>query len=174
MSPSRLQWLFGSAAGLVGLPLLGTFAEAAQRADPADIDALNAAIALERAGIAAYASAAATGLLSPPVLALAGRFVADHAAHRDALIGAVRAAGFTPTDAVAPIATPSLTVERDVLAFAQVVEMKAASTYLSVVPDLVDRRLAGVAAAILGVETTHVALLAEALHVRVYAAGFVA
>jgi len=165
---------FGTAAGLIGAPLLTAFAAAAQSADPADIDTLNAAIALERAGIKAYADAAATGLLSKPVLALAGRFVADHTAHRDALIGAVRSAGFTATDAIAPIATPPLATERDVLAFANTVEMKAASTYLSVIPDLKNRTLAGVAASILGVETTHVALLAEALQTRVYASGFVA
>ncbi len=172
---SRARLLtFGSAAGLVGVPLLTQLAAAAQAADPGDIDTLNTAIALERAGIKAYADAAATGLLSKPVLTLAGRFVADHTAHRDALIGAVRAAGFTPTTAIAPIATPPLHTERDVLAFANVVEMKAASTYLSVIPDLKDRTLAGVAASILGVETTHVALLAEALQTRVYASGFVA
>ncbi len=164
---------FGSAAGLIGAPLLTALAAAAQTADPADIDTLNVAIALERAGIKAYADAAATGLLSKPVLVLAGRFVADHTAHRDALIGAVRSAGFTPSDAIAPIATPPLATERDVLAFANVVEMKAASTYLSVIPDLKSRTLAGVAASILGVETTHVALLAEALQTRVYVSGFV-
>jgi hypothetical protein len=174
MSYSRRQvFAFGSAAGLIGAPLLIQLADAAQAADPADIDSLNAAIALERAGIKAYADAASTGLLSKPVLVLAGRFVADHTAHRDALIGAVRAAGATPTDAIAPIATPPLHTERDVLAFANVVEMKAASTYLSVIPDLKDRTLAGVAASILGVETTHVALLAAALDARVYATGFV-
>jgi hypothetical protein len=153
---------------LIGSPLLTALAAAAQAADPADIDTLNTAIALERAGIKAYADAAATGLLSKPVLALAGRFVADHTAHRDALIGAVLAAGATPSTAPAPIAYPTLATEHDVLAFAQVVEMKA------VIPDLKNRTLAGVAASILGVETTHVALLAEALQTRVYASGFVA
>ena len=164
---------FGTASGIISVPLLTALAQAAQAADPADIDTLNTAIALERAGIKAYADAAATGLLSKPVLVLAGRFAADHTAHRDALIGAVRSAGSTPTDAVAPIVTPALASEHDVLAFANVVEMKAASTYLSVVPDLKNRALAGVAASILGVETTHVALLAEALQTRVYASGFV-
>jgi hypothetical protein len=141
---------------------------------PADAEALNAAIELERAGIKAYADAAATGLVSPPVLMLAKRFMADHAAHRDALVGALRTAGITPSERVAPIATPPLANEHDIIGFAQVVEMKAASTYLSVIPDLDDRRLAGVAASILGVETTHVALLAQALGTRAYATGFVA
>jgi rubrerythrin len=172
---SRAQILaFGSAAGLIGAPLLASFAAAAQSADPADIDSLNVAIALERAGIKAYADGAATGLLTPPVAALAARFVADHTAHRDALIGAVRAAGLEPTTATAPIAAPPLATERDVIAFALVVEEKAASTYLSVIPDLKNRALAGVAASILGVETTHVSALAGALGTRVYTSGFVA
>jgi hypothetical protein len=175
MPLSRTQLLaFGTAAGLVGLPLLGDFAAAAQSADPGDIDTLNTAISIERAGIKAYADAAATGLLSKPVLVLAQRFAADHTAHRDALVGAVRAAGAVPSETIAPIAVPTLASERDVLAFANAVEMKAASTYLSVIPDLHDRALAGVAASILGVETTHVALLAEALGTREYATGFVA
>ncbi len=174
ISLTRIQLLaFGSAAGVFGVPLLTALAAAAQTADPADIASLNSAIELERAGIKAYADAGATGLLSKPVLSLAARFVADHTAHRDALAGAVRSAGFTVSEKIAPIAYPPLATERDVIAFANVVEMKAASTYLSVIPDLHHRELAGVAAAILGVETTHVALLAAALDTRVYASGFV-
>jgi rubrerythrin len=164
---------FGTAVSLIGLPLLSTFAEAAQGANPDDIASLNVAIALERAGIKAYADAAATNLLSPGVLALAGRFVADHTAHRDALIGAVRAAGATPTTETAVIPYPPLATERDIIAFANTVERKAASTYLSVVPELHDRQLAQIAAAILGVETTHVALLSEALGTKTYPSGFV-
>ncbi len=174
----RTQLLgFGTATALFGPSLLKSFAAAAAAAaaaaDPADIASLNAAIELERAGIKAYADAASTGLLTPPVLAIALGFSADHTAHRDALIGAVRAAGATPSTNVAPIAYPPLASERDVLAFANVVEMKAAATYLSVIPDLHDRHLASVAASILGVETTHVALLSHALGVKSYAGGFV-
>jgi hypothetical protein len=166
---------FGSAVAAFSPLLLSSFAAAAQSADPADIASLNTAIALERAGIKAYNDAAATKLLSPGVLAIAGGFILDHTIHRDALIGAVKAAGFTPTSDVAPIAYPTLASERDIIAFALVVEKKAASTYLSVVPDLKDRQLAAVAAAILGVETTHVALLSNALgNPRPYAGGFVA
>jgi hypothetical protein len=170
----RTQLLgFGTAGVAIGWPLLVNFAAAAQNADPSDIATLNVAIELERAGIKAYADAAVTNLLSPPVLALAGRFVADHTAHRDALIGAVRAAGATPSTRTAVLTYPTLATERDVIAFANVVEMKAASTYLSVIPDLQDRRLAEVAGAILGVETTHVALLAQALGTKTYPSGFV-
>jgi rubrerythrin len=164
---------FGTAAAAIGLPLLTNFAAAAEHADPDDIASLNVAIELERAGIKAYADAAATNLLSPGVLELAGRFVADHTAHRDALIGAVRAAGATPSTATAAIPYPPLATERDIIAFANTVELKAASTYLSVVPELHDRHLAAVAAAILGVETTHVALLSQALGKKTYPSGFV-
>lgn len=171
----RTQLLgFGTAAAVFAPSLLASFASAAQAADPADLSTLNAAVELEQAGINAYAAAAATGLLTAPVLAIARRFEADHTAHRDALIGAVRAAGAQPSSGVAPIAYPALASERDVLAFAHAVEVKAASTYLSVIPDLEDRQLAGVAAAILGVEATHVALLAQALGIACYPSGFAA
>jgi len=163
----------GSAIALVGLPLMTSFVEAAQGADPADLATLNAAIALERAGIKAYSDGAATGLLSKPVLAVASGFMADHTAHRDALIAAVKAGGGTPTTETAKLAYPPLKTEADVLRFALVVEQKAASTYLSVIPDFKDRKLAEVAASILGVETTHVALLCNALNQpRPYTGGF--
>jgi hypothetical protein len=173
---NRTQLLgFGSAAAAFSPLLLSSFAAAAVTADPADIATLNAAIELERAGIKAYVDAAGTKLLSPGILAVAAGFIADHTAHRDALIGAVRAAGATPSPATAHLAYPPLASEKDIIAFAIVVEKKAAATYLSVVPDLKDRNLAGIAAAILGVETTHVALLENALGVtRTYPTGFVA
>lgn len=171
---NRTQLLsFGTAVGVFSPLLLSSLAAAAAGADPADIASLNSAIELERAGIKAYNDAAATNLLSPPVLAIATGFVADHTAHRDALIGAVKAAGATPSEGLAPIAYPPLASEHDIIAFANTVERKAAATYLSVIPDLHDRRLAGIAAAILGVETTHVALLSNALGVKPYPGGFV-
>jgi len=150
------------------------FVEAAQRtADPADLQTLNAAIELERAGIKAYADAAQTGLLSPAVLAVAQGFVADHTAHRDALVAAVTAGGGTPSAATTVFTYPAFHTQADVIEFALFVENKAASTYLSVIPDLKDRELAGVAASILGVETTHVSVLASALGRRTYPAHFV-
>ncbi|GAC1406833.1 MAG: ferritin-like domain-containing protein [Candidatus Velthaea sp.] len=164
----------GSAIALVGLPLMTSFVEAAAAADKNDIAALNAAIELERAGIKAYVDAAATGLISPGVLKVAQGFIADHTAHRDALIAAVIAGGGQPSSNTVKLAYPPLKTEADILRFALVVEQKAASTYLSVIPDLKDRALAGVAGSILGVETTHVALISNALGERAYKSGFVA
>ena len=162
-SRSRRLFLSSTAIALVGLPLLTQFAVAATRANSDDLAMLNSAIELERAGIKAYDDAADTGLLSPTVLDIAPRFRADHVAHRDALIGAVRSGGVLVSQNTARIEYPPLRSQTDIIAFALSVERQAASTYLSVIPDLADRRLAQVAAAILGVETTHVSQLAEAL-----------
>jgi len=162
-----------SAVALVGLPLVAGFVEAAERADAGDIATLNAAISLELAAIKAYQDALGTGLLTPGVAAIASRFTSDHGAHRDALSAAVTAGGYTPSQATAWLTYPPLNTQADILRFAMAVERKAAATYLSVVPDLKDRRLAGFAAAILGVETTHVSTLASALGVPVYESGFV-
>jgi rubrerythrin len=156
------------------MPLMTRFVEAAQNsADPADLQTLNAAIELERAGIKAYADAAATGLLSAPVLLVAQGFVADHTAHRDALIAAVTAGGGIPTTQTLVLTYPPLHSQNDILEFALVVEGKAASTYLSVIPDLKNRDLAGVAGAILGVETTHMSVLSVALGKRTFPGHFV-
>ncbi len=172
---SRAELLGASSAiALVGLPLVTSFAAAASAADPDDVATLQAALELERAAIEAYQKAAATGLLSAPVLAVAQGFIADHTAHRDALAVAIRAAGAVPSERVAHLDYPKLAGQNDILRFARTVEQKAAATYLSVIPDLKDRKLAEVAGAILGVETTHVALLAQALGERAYPSGFVA
>lgn len=163
------------AIALVGLqPLTGLIAAAAA-ADPGDLMILNSGLELERFAIKAYTDAAGTGLLTPAVLEVAKGFLADHSAHRDALAAAITAGGGTPSTVAAKLDVPPLANQRDILNFALDVERKAAATYLSVVPDLRDRKLAQAAAAILGVETTHVALLANALgQGRVYPSGFVA
>ena len=162
-----------SAVALVGMPLMTRLVDAATFADPADVAALNAQIELERAGIKAYADAAATGLLDASLLAVAGRFASDHVAHREALGAAAVAAGGRPSEQTVALVYPTLATKSDVLEFALTVERKAASTYLSIVSDLKDRKLAELVASILGVETTHVALLASALGQTVYASAFV-
>ena len=149
------------------------FVEAAQTADAGDIQTLNAAAELERAGIKAYADAAATGLLSPPVLVVAKGFMADHAAHRDALLAAVAAAGATPSTATATLTYPKLASQADILEFALTVEKKAAATYISVLPDLHDAKLVALLSSILGAESAHVGMLAEALQRdRAYPSAF--
>jgi len=139
------------------------FQKAAVAATPGDLAVLNSAIPLERAGIKAYADAASLGILSPGVLAVAKGFMADHMAHRDALIAAVKAGGGVPSEETVKLVYPSLKTEKDILVFAQSVEKQAASAYLGVFPMLQDKALAKAAASILGVETMHVGILATAL-----------
>lgn len=162
---SRGRVLFsGVALGVLGLPALSAFVEAASAASPDDIAILNAGIELERAAVKAYSDAAGTGLLSAHVGAVAEGFKRDHEAHLGALTAAVQAAGGVASTKAVAIPYPPLKTEKDILNFARSVEEKAASTYLSVVPELNDRNLAKVAASILGIETTHVTLLAAALN----------
>jgi rubrerythrin len=101
--------------------------------------------------------------LSPPVLEVAKGFMADHEAHAAALTAAVKAAGGTPTTATAKLEYPSLKSEAELLAFAEKVERIAATTYLTDIGQLSDPKLAKIMASILGIETTHVAILASAL-----------
>jgi hypothetical protein len=164
MQVSRAKLLgTGTALAMIGPALLGPFITAAEAASEGDIKILQSAATSERTAIKAYTDAAGTGLLSPGVLAVAKGFMADHMAHRDALEGAIKAAGVKPETGVIAITYPPLKSETDILTFAQTLERGAATAYLSSVPNLQDRGLAKVAASILGVETTHVAILAYTL-----------
>jgi rubrerythrin len=164
MEVSRAKLLgTGTALAMIGAGLLGPFISAAEAASEGDIKILQGAAMAERTAIKAYTDAAGTGLLSPPVLAVAKGFLSDHMAHRDALEGAIKAAGMTPTTGVTAITYPPLKTQDDILNFAETLERGAASAYLAAVGSLQDRSLAKVAGSILGVETTHVAILAYTL-----------
>lgn len=150
------------------------FASAAARPDPADIKALGVALALERSVIRAYSDPALTHLLAPQVLIVINRFLADHTAHQTALEQAITAAGQQPAQDVTDVTRPTLANEGDVLGFAYTLERSLANAHLLAVPTFKERTYATTAASILGVETTHVALLAEALRQgNAYPAGFV-
>jgi rubrerythrin len=164
MQVSRAKLLgTGTALAMIGPALLGPFIAAAEAATPGDVAILQSAAKSERTAIKAYADAAATGLLTPGVLTVAKGFMADHMAHRDALEGAIKAAGMTPETGVLAITYPALKSQADILNFAETLERGAATAYLTSIPNLTDRGLAKVAASILGVETTHVAILAYTL-----------
>ncbi len=160
MQVSRAKLLgTGTALAMIGSGLLGPFISAAEAASEGDVKILQTAAASERTAIKAYSDAAATGLLSPGVLTVAKGFMADHMAHRDALEGAIKASGMTPDTNVFAIKYPALASEGDILKFAETLERGAASAYLASIPNLADKNLAKVAGSILGVETTHVAIL---------------
>jgi rubrerythrin len=163
-----------SALALVGPSLLGQFLLAAEKIDPDDLKLLNVAIAYERAGIKAYTDAAATKLVSAPVFAVMQQFVADHTAHLSALTAAVTQAGGQPTGDTTQLTYPNFQSQTDIVTFAYGVERGAAGAYLSTIAAFKNRNFAQLAATILGVETTHVALLAQALHKNpAYPSGFV-
>jgi hypothetical protein len=154
--------------------LVAMLQTAARGASKNDIDILNSAIPLERAGIKAYQDGAATGLLSAGVLEVAKGFMSDHMAHRDALIAAVKAAGGVPTDATTKLTYPDLKTQADILRFAESVERAAASAYLAAFTNLEDKNLAKAAVSILGVETMHAGVLTAALGQPAPYKGFVA
>ena len=146
---------------------------AALRPDPADVKALGVALALERSVIRAYSDPALTHFLAPQVLIVINAFLADHTAHQTALEQAITAAGQQPGQDVTDVTRPTLTNEGDVLGFAYTLERSLANAHLIAVPDFKNRDYATTAASILGVETTHVALLGETLRQGyAYTSGF--
>lgn len=142
-----------------------------------DVGILNAAIALEHEGIAAYTIAAGSGLLQPAVKQVGVTFRAHHMAHRDALMNAVRELGGTPTETrteaeyVQSLNAASLRNQADVLRLALRLERGAANAYLSLIPQL-GANFHQVAARMAGDEAFHVAILANALGEPIPEAGF--
>ncbi len=133
-----------------------------------DISLLNAAIALEHEGIAAYQIAATSGLLQPAVVEIGVTFQGHHKGHRDELEKAVRQLGGEPvaakTDAeyAEALNVASLKNQEDVLRLALGLERGAANAYLGLIPSLgVDFHQ--VAAQMAGDEAFHAAILGNAL-----------
>ena len=172
---SRAHILGAVTALGLGAPLLARGSGAADKGDPNDVKALGTALALERAALDAYGKAIDGKLLSTPVLAVVNVFVADHTAHRDALIAAITALGQTPGTDLATLDASTATNEAGFLDFAYSLERTLANGHLTAVPSFHNHDYAKTAASILGVETTHVALLAEALRKgNAYPTSFVA
>jgi hypothetical protein len=132
-----------------------------------DANLLNAAIALEYEGIAAYQLAADSGLLQQPVLDVGMKFKGRHEAHADFLTRTVKTLGGAPAEpqkaAAYNFPTDTLKTQTDVLRFAAGLEKGAASAYLGLIPVLDDRHLAKAIASIMGDETMHWAILLQAL-----------
>lgn len=128
---------------------------------------LNAALALEFQAIAAYQVGAESKLLDKPVLDLAVQFQGHHKAHAAALTVAIENSGGVAAESktIAGYAFPvdQLKSQADVLRFAAGLEKAAASAYVSSLANLRQKSLIKGAAAILGDETMHWAVLLNAL-----------
>ncbi len=172
---TRARVLGASCALALGGPsLLNRIALAGRKPDAGDVKSLNSAIALERAAITAYTAAAALNFLSPQVLSVTKAFSADHTAHLNALVAAMKQIGAAPTDETQKLDYPTLATEADILNFAYTIERLAANGYASAIATLNNRDLTKLAGTIAGSETCHVALLGEALGKGfAYPTGFV-
>jgi hypothetical protein len=121
---SRARILGSASAVALATPLALLAAGAAvPKGDAADdVATLNTELPLARAAVKAYGDAAATNVLSPPVLAVAKQFGTDHQAHADAFAAAIGQAGGTaastssPTQSDATADIASLKNELDILA----------------------------------------------------------
>ncbi len=160
-----------SAAGLVALLGGSLPAEAKQSGQPGqDAQLLNAALALEHEGIAAYQIAAESGLLSPDVLKVGITFQSHHKVHRDDLIAAVQRLGGKPavSKSTAEYATAlgaaTLKNQSDVLKLALQLERGAANAYLGIIPSLAATEFHLLSARITGDEAFHVAILGNVLN----------
>jgi bacterioferritin (cytochrome b1) len=130
-----------------------------------DIQTLNTALGLEYEGIAAYQVGAESGLLQPPVLAIAVKFQDQHKQHADLLASTVKKLGGTPVTPKAKYDFPTgnLKTQKDVLQFAAGLEQGAAQAYYGAVPVFSNRDLSAAAASIMADEAMHWAVLRSAL-----------
>ena len=140
-------------------------AEAGGHAAAADLNILNVALGLEHEAIAAYQAGAESGLLAKPVLDVAVLFQGQHKQHRDALAATIRKAGAVPVEPkmMKDYAWPKLASQSDVLMFAAKLEAGAASAYLGALKAIQNKDYLTAAAAIMGNEAQHLAVLRHAL-----------
>ncbi len=172
----RRQLVRGSAAVLTAAgitALLGARGAALAQKRTAnagqDVGVLNAAIALEHEGIAAYTIAAGSGLLQPAVVQIGVTFRGHHQRHRDELVKVVTALGGKPaaakSDAEYATALNAATLKNqtDVLRLALKLERGAANAYLGLIPSLATADRHQLVARMAGDEAFHAAILANAL-----------
>jgi len=159
-----------SAAGMLAVLGVATPRNAfAAAASSQDVALLNAAIALEHEGIAAYQLGAESGLLTPDVLKTAVTFQGHHKQHRDELAAAVRRLGGQPVAAkglsayAADLGAASLKDQAGVLKLALKLERGAANAYLGLIPSLAQTDFHVLAARMAGDEAFHAATLGNAL-----------
>jgi len=157
-----------SAAGLFAL--MGAAGSARAAANPSqDLALLNAALALEHEGIAAYQLGAESKLLQAPVLQVAVTFQGHHKQHRDDLVAAIKRLGGAPVaakseaDYAKELNAASLKSQTDVLKLALKLERGATNAYIGIIPTLGASDLHTLAARTACDEAFHTAILANAL-----------
>lgn len=173
--PSRraVLGIAGKTLSLAGVAMVvggctGAVSKATAEETSSDANILNAAIALEHEGIAAYQIAATSGLLQQATVDLGLIFQGHHKGHRDELVKAVEALGATAVEAhdlnhyVTALDAASLHNEVDVLRLALRLETGAANAYLGLIPSL-GNDYHQIAARMAGDEAFHAAILANAL-----------
>lgn len=169
---ARRRFLRGSAtlsgaaiALLAGRPSLAAQGCPGAADTAADVRILNTALSAEREAIAAYQVAAESGLLRPPLHAVAVQFQGHHKAHAELLAKTVAQLGGKPVEVKRGYEFPTeqLKAEADVLRFAAELERGAVSAYLGAVPLFGNPELAKAAASILGDEAMHWAVLRQVL-----------
>jgi rubrerythrin len=160
-----------SAAGLVALLGSSLPAEAKRPNRPGqDVQLLNAALALEHEGIAAYQIAAESGLLSAEILKVGITFQSHHKTHRDDLAAAIRRLGGQAATSksiaeyAAALGAAALKTQNDVLKLALQLERGAANAYLGIIPSLEATEFHLLSARLAGDEAFHAAILGNALN----------
>lgn len=133
-----------------------------------DIDILNKGLEAERFAIAAYEIAAATGVLSEGIIEVAKTFQSHHGQHAHKLHETIISLGGEPVKALpqeeyAKKLPPRLIDEKSIIHYALILEKGAAITYLNVIPEIENPKIAQAAASILGDEAMHWATLRNAL-----------
>jgi rubrerythrin len=172
-APSRRAFMGrGGALSAVAVALLAGQDVMAQgmKGDAAgDVALLNVALGLEHEAINAYQLGAGSGLLQKLMLDVAVQFQGHHKTHRDALTATIQKLGGQPVRARAlnddgkALNAAALKNQGDVLDLAARLELGAANAYLSVIPAMLDRDLAKVAARLAADETMHFTLLNNSL-----------
>lgn len=129
----------------------------------ADVDLMNAAIALEQQAQWTYGAAAKTGILKPEVVTVATKIIGQHADHEKAWTTEVTKLGGTAPKAKDKYDLPDLKTQEDILKYALSLEVLAANTYFDVLQKLTTKTLKTIAVSIMGDEAQHAVVLSSAL-----------
>lgn len=134
---------------------------------PGDLAILNVALGLEHEAIAAYQTAAKSGLLSGMPLDMATSFLKDHERHRATLVSLISRFGGEP---VAPRGTYDfgpISAAPQILALAHRLEQGAADAYLANAAKLQSSEILDAAAGVLADEVRHATTFKLALSLPV-------